>query len=375
MEFMDSAQSALERLEKEPFDVVVADMRMPGMSGDQLLNEVMRRHPQTVRFILSGQSDKEAVLRSVGPTHQFLAKPCEADNLRSAIGRACGLRDLLKADSLKRVISRMESLPSLPALYTEIMAEISSPEASIHVVGEIIGKDIGMTAKILQLVNSAFFGLPRHVSSPAQAAGLLGLEIVKALVLTIQVFSQFDVRRISHFSLESLWDHSLRTGGFAKAIAKAEGQEVGMVEDAYMAGLLHDVGKLILAANFSDQFDEAQKRGLGSEDRRPHWEIEREICGASHAEVGAYLMGLWGLPDHIVEALAYHHTPGKWHSRDFSPLVAVHCANALDHLEENDGDIAAMLDTSMLTELGLADRTEKWRQICMGVGQKEASHE
>jgi len=303
MTFVESGKKALEVLAATPFDVVVSDMRMPGMDGAQLLTEVKRLYPQIVRLILSGHSDKEMILRSVGPTHQYLAKPCDTETLKNTVARACALRDLLSDEPLKRLVSRMESLPSLPHLYAEIMNELQSPDSSIQKVGEIIAQDVGMTAKILQLVNSAFFGLRRHVSNPSQAASLLGLETVKALVLSSQVFSQFEEKTLTGLRLEALWSHSLAVGALARRICIQQSAPLKVTDDAFLAGLLHDAGKLVLAANVPEHYIQAltlaSQRGLHPCD------VERGVMGASHAEIGAYLLGLWGLPDPIVEALAY----------------------------------------------------------------------
>jgi CheY-like chemotaxis protein len=191
MEFAKSGPEALEALAARPFDVVVSDMRMPGMNGTQLLAEVMQRHPQVVRIILSGNADHETGMKSVGPAHQFLTKPCDVEVVKTTVGRACALRDLLADERLRLLVSQMQSLPSLPSLYEELVRELQLPNASLKRVGEIISKDVGMTAKILQMVNSAFFGLRREVSSIGRALTLLGLENVKRWS-TLTVFAGVD---------------------------------------------------------------------------------------------------------------------------------------------------------------------------------------
>ena len=124
MEFVDSANAALAALEKQPYDAIISDMRMPLMDGADLLEEVKKRYPDTVRMILSGQSSRGAVFRSISPAHQFLAKPCDPQKLGSRLKQAFATRDLLSNQSVKTVVSRMRSLPSLPTLYGEVMAEL-----------------------------------------------------------------------------------------------------------------------------------------------------------------------------------------------------------------------------------------------------------
>jgi HD-like signal output (HDOD) protein/CheY-like chemotaxis protein len=375
MQFAGSGQEALECLSKEPFDVVVSDIRMPGMDGAQLLKEVMRLYPQIARIILSGHSDQEIVLKSVRIAHQYLSKPCEADTLKSVVTRTCALRELLADDALRCMVSNMDSIPSLPSLYVEIMEEIQSPNASIQRVGKIISKDMGMTTKILQLVNSAFFGLRRHVSSPSQAATLLGLDTIRALVLSVHIFTHFDSRKPSALSLERVWKHSFLTAGFAKAIAEEERQKQVLIDDSFMAGLLHDLGKLILSINFPEQYGEAQ---AAAKDRNIFlWEAEREIFSTSHSEVGAYLIGLWGLPDPIIEGLAFHHDPNKCQGQGFSPLLAVHVANVLEH-QENTSEAEAIIPQiapDYLAKFDMANRLTVWKEICRPIIQEGKTDE
>jgi HD-like signal output (HDOD) protein len=364
MAFASGGQEALDILKVEPFDLIVTDMRMPGMDGAQLLTEVMNRYPQIVRIVLSGQSDLNTILKSVRPAHQYLSKPCDTKILKSTVARAFAFRDLLADNSLKKLVSQIESLPSLPSLYVEIMEVMRSPASSVQKVGEIISRDISMTAKILQLVNSAFFGLCRHVSSPAQAVSLLGMEIVKALVLSVQIFSQFDQAKLDGFSLEGLWDHSIRSSVFAKAIAKEEGKGQYMIDDAFMAGMLHDLGKMVLILNLPERYGEALDVARG--ENRFLWEVELEILGATHAEIGAYLMGLWGLPSHVVEAIGFHHNPRKCLDREFSPLTAVHVGDALEHerREPERVEVKSRLDSEYLAELAMVDRLSLWQEKC-----------
>ena len=369
MYFAEGSEEALEILDADHFDVIVSDMRMPGMDGAELLSTVMKKYPEVVRIVLSGHSDREMILRSVRPAQQYLAKPCDAQSLKSVIDRACALRDILVDKSLKKVVSSLDSLPSMPELYQEILHELQSEEPSLQKVGEIISRDVGMTAKILQLVNSAFFGLPRHISSPQQAVTLLGLETVKALVLSVQVFSQFDEKDIPRRFLDALWDHSIATARLVREIVKAERVEKELADDTFMAALLHDVGKLILAASFPNKYKALIR--ASTEAKEPLRRAEREFLGTTHAEVGAYLMGLWGLPDTIVEALAFHHRPAECPVDRFAPLTAVHVASALEH-ECNCGeevDYSGEIDLEHLSRLGLSDTLSEWRQLVTNVSQ------
>jgi HD-like signal output (HDOD) protein len=372
MEFAPNGEAALRLLEQHPVDVVVSDMRMPGMDGAKLLSEVTRRYPQTVRIILSGQTDKEAILRSVGPAHQFLAKPCDPDLLKETVARACALRQLLHSEHLKGLVSQVRSLPSLPHLYVQIQEELQSPNASLQRVGQIISQDIGMTAKVLQLVNSAFFGIQRRITQPAQAVALLGLETVNAVVLSVKLFSSFDQALMGRAHLTTLWEHSMATARLAKRITLAEPDGPRLANYAFMGGLLHDAGKLVLATDLATAYREAL--ALAEREQLADWVAEQRVLGATHAEVGAYLLGLWGLPDPIVEAVAFHHHPDECAGRAFSALTAVHVANALDQESRHTADAPARpyLCADYVAALGLTDRLPAWREM-VGVAVEQTS--
>ena len=365
MHFVEGGTQALEFMATHSVDVVVSDMQMPGMNGSQLLNTVSKLHPHTVRIVLSGHAERESVLQLVGPAHQYLSKPCNAEELRNAIARAFALRDLLFNEKLKQLATRVKCLPSLPALYQQLNEEFQKDEPSLDRVGEIISRDIGMTTKILQLVNSAFFGLPQPVSNPAEAIMYLGLTTVRSLVLSLELFSQFDQKQCQLLPLEVLANHSWMTGVAARRIAQMEHQNMTMMDQCFLAGLLHDTGQLILAVGLAEEY--AGVLQSAKDQHRPVWEVEREYFGASHADVGAYLLALWGLPNPLVEAVATHHDPTLSAERKFSAVVAVHVADVFQH-EQTPAPTEMpppSLNLDFLADIGLADRIEAWRVGCL----------
>ncbi len=361
MNFLPSGAEALKFMENNPVDVVVADMRMPGMNGAQLLNEVMKRHPQTVRLILSGHADQELILQCVGTTHQYLSKPCDAEMLKRTVRRAATLGNSLQNDAVKRLVARMDRLPTIPSLYTKMIETLQSPEVSLDEVALIVQRDPGMTAKILKLVNSAFFGLSWPIANPVEAISHLGMETVKSLVLCLHVFTQYQFARPGGISVDEVWLHSLRTAEAARMIAGQEDLPVKEQDEAFVGGLLHDVGKLVLACNCAADYEKVCR--VAQTESLSLLEAERRIFSCTHADVGGYLLGLWGLPVPVVEALTFHHTPALSLNDCFSPLTAVHAANSLVH----EADVArglrasAKLDQEHLAKLGVADHIRLWR--------------
>lgn len=359
MDFVGSGAEAIAKIETAPCDVIVSDMCMPGMDGAQLLSTVKEKLPGAIRIALSGQTDQSMIYRCIQNAHQYLAKPCDAGVLVETVRRACMLRELLEDEKLATRVKEMSSIPSLPEQYERIMEELQSEDSSLQKIGEIVESDIAMTAKILQLVNSAFFGLTQHVATPAQASMLLGVDVIRTLVLTSGVFSQFDESISAKMDLQSIWSRSAQVGTLAKAIAMEETADKLTADYAFMAGMLMDVGLFVLASNMTDEvFDEWQAAKQSGE---PDWKVERDVFGQSHMEVGAYLVGLWGLPNPIVESVAYHHTPSAYSCDEFSPLIAVHAALAI--VENNGSDSMHGLDTEFLEILKLTDRIETWRKL------------
>ena len=359
MQFVESAETALQALEKESYDAIVSDMRMPLMDGADLLDQVKQRYPDTVRMILSGQASRGAVFRSIAPAHQFLSKPCDPQELANRLSQAFAMRDLLSNQSVKTVVSRLRSLPSLPSLYDEVMAQLRSEDPSFAQIARIISKDVGMATKILQLANSAFMGTSGRVSRLMQALTLIGLDNVRTLVLSVNVFSQFDGNARVAASLPCLWEHSITVSKLAQQIAAAENCPKALLEECFTAGLLHDLGKLVLLAEFPKECVEVYAAKSDT-----HTNGERERIGCTHAEVGAYLMSIWGLPFPLVHAVAYHHHPAETAETKFSTLTAVHAADAI----ASEGDPSPLnhdiaLDQLYLNRLGLSERESVWRSL------------
>jgi putative nucleotidyltransferase with HDIG domain len=321
MSFAESGEAALQALVEAPTDVLVTDMRMPGMDGWQLLAEVKRRYPQTVRFVLSGHADAHSIMRTVGTAHQYLAKPCESATLKAVISQTYRLRQLLSNDRLAELVGRVGMLPSAPSAFQEMLVCLQSPTASISEASKIVARDVAMTANAIKLVNSAFFGSRQTVTTVERAVAYLGLDTLGALVLGRGTFQSGLVSVIPGFSLENLWRHSLEVATAARAIALYERQPTAKADEAFLAGMLHDVGKVVFATRvvpMPDGIPASVEQALAQMD-------------VHHAEVGAYLLGLWGFPHPIVEAVAFHHAPLQTADEGLCLPRLIHTADRLVH--------------------------------------------
>jgi putative nucleotidyltransferase with HDIG domain len=365
MSFVESGAKALEAMEASPFQVVVSDMRMPGMDGAKLLTEIKNRYPKTVRLILSGHADKDLILECVGTAHQFLSKPCEPEALRLAISRASAFGLSVKSDKIKGMIAQMDRIPTIPTVYCEIVEKLRDDSVSIEEIGALIVKDPGITAQLLKLVNSAFFGLCREVSSPSEAVAYLGIETMKALVLGVHAFGSFDGRKLPGFSLESLWSHSLEVGAVARRIMELEGVSRNSAEESFVAGMLHDIGKLVLAVNLPEDYKKTL--AISTAERIAVCDAEEQVFGANHADVGGFILSLWGLPARVVEAITYHHNPESSATTAMAPLVAVHVADCAVNLRASLHNESTVREprVEFLNSLGLQDNVPQWMTLTL----------
>ena len=359
MVFAGSAEAALAELEKQPFDVVVSDMRMPVMDGAQLLRAVQQRWPGTVRLILSGHTDQEAADRAIGVAHQFLTKPCDAGTLAETIERTLRVIALLDSDALRGSVGRVQSLPARPRVHASIVEKLRDENATNEDIASLLEQDMGLVARVLQMSNSGFFGLPRRITRLADAVGFLGQRTVQNLALATAVYGSD--KPLRGIDTQALQKHARHVGSLARRLV----DDKHLVDDAFVAGLLHDLGIILLASSLPEHF--AQSLAELARAPRPLHEVEYERWGVSHAEIGAYLLGLWNLPLPLVEAVAQHHRPDS--TRPASELATVlHVADALAHEYSAsrcavESASAPALDLVYLEAIGSLDRVEAWRDI------------
>ena len=245
MHFAASGQEALQMMEKTPFDIIVSDMLMPEMDGTALLKKTRERHPELIRFILSGHSNLEQIYHTVGVAHQFISKPCRPDVIRNAITQALSLRNVLSNKSLISFVSGISNLPSLPDMYQRIVGLLGRENIPLGEISALVEQDIAMSAKILQMVNSAFFSLPNHVENVHQAVALLGINTLKNLVLMCNIFQPSAQNPSANAAIEVLRLHSLKVAFCAKKIAEIEGLDTIRTNTLFTSGMLHDIGRLI----------------------------------------------------------------------------------------------------------------------------------
>jgi HD-like signal output (HDOD) protein/ActR/RegA family two-component response regulator len=375
MAFVSSGNQALELLDSRQFDVIVTDMRMPEMDGARLLELVKQRHPGVVRIVLSGYFETEAALRTVTVAHRFLAKPCNPDELREAIEHSCFFSGLLPDETIRRVTGAVGNLPSLPRTSGQLVDAMQKPDVALETISRIVEQDVGMTAKVLQLVNSAFFCIPRDITSVSAAVSYLGLDVLRQLVVFVEVFREFrSTKSVTGFSLADFQEHSRLSAGIAARLPAPK----AVSRDAVMAAMLHDCGRLVLVSRLPVEFEAALLKS--AERDLPLHEVEEEALGTTHAAIGAYLLGLWGLPRTVVDAVWRHHQPTSDGCTKgvLSTAGTVHIADALalEVATRMSGASAGaqnrLLNVNYVSDLRLEDSIEGWRVLAQEVWQLQS---
>jgi HD-like signal output (HDOD) protein/CheY-like chemotaxis protein len=356
--FAHGGQAALDAISGQRFDVVVSDLGMAGVDGIAVLERAREHQPEAVRIVLSGGAERGAALAAARVAHRYIARPFREEDVRTAIDRAWRLRSLLREEGWRRAAGGVMALPSCPRIYTELTELVAAPDATAVDAAGLVERDVAMTAKVLQLVNSAFFGPGRRISRMPEAIHYLGLNTLRALVLHAGAFEAFaPTRPIEGFDVGALQHRSHLAARIARGIAR----DLAEREEAFTASMLHGVGLLLLARtdplDFGLALAEAQATG------RPLHEVEYARHGSSHAELGAYVLGLWGLPDPIVEAVAHQHRIDRLPEPSLDVALAVHVSAALagELVPEAVAAAAGTLDAATLEAAGAAGSLRAWR--------------
>ena len=359
---VSSEADAVVQLESRSFDALLVDFDLGSPDGSQLLNHALEKHPEMIRFLLAYEADLALVAAKVLGSHHILPKPIEPASLKNRIENGVAQDDPNANQNRNDLATGVSASPTIPPVYSEVLTALDSPSVTHDQVGEIIARDAALTAEVLRLTNSAYLGLPRNITDPVEAAKWLGLETVKVLVVALRFLAEHSHLKPGYLSFEQLWQHSIHVGLIARDLVLFETEDRALASEALRAGLLHDLGKVVLVSNFDDMYGRihslARKQPVSLSD------IEKEMFGANHGEIGACLVGMWNMPSSTVEAAALHHEPSLGEHQHLTPLAAVHIANVLEHqLRPSDHGlmVAPIINTPFLNELGLLQRLPVWR--------------
>lgn len=351
-----SGEEALALMTEKHFDVVVSDLAMPEMDGLEFFNEVVHTYPEAARIVISGFADRLKVAECLTVGHRFFNKPFNFKSLAALLKRICQYSYLIQSEKIRAIVCGSGALPTPPETYVRLTDALSSPYTDIDEIGKIVEQDPGLSTKLLHIVNSAQFGISRQIVTPSEAVQIMGIEVLRALMLGVQAFSFYDAKPFAKSAFKDLWAHSLRVAVSARKIAVAEGFSTERCEECFLAGLMHDIGKLVLAANAETEYkmvlDLAQKTSL------PLDQAEKGIFASTHAQIGAYLLALWGVPDCVVTAVEMHHSIETLAGDTFTPAHAIHAAQYLDPQAGRQ----ELFCLPAFQKLGLEERIPSWEE-------------
>ena len=353
----------LTDLENQKYDLVVSDIRLPGLCGGEFLRSIARKAPETVMVVSYDRERQEDVITHVDAWNQFITKPCEPDVLIGVVEESLSLKEKPEGKSPVEVIKNLKRLPTIPAIYLELNRMLDNLDTHPEEIGVLVARDIALTSSLLRIVNSAQIGLRRNVSTPQEAVSFLGVDIVKTLALGAKLFTMCDDQILRLPYLDNLWDHSMHVSGFARQIMKSKGGTRKMVDESMVAGLLHDAGKLVMATNDPQKSMEVVR--ICKERDISLMKAEDAVFGFNHGDVGGVLFRLWGLPQKVVEAVKFHHVPQRSQDKGLSVLAALHLAEMISQPIGGDGRglrNRGDMDQSYLDGVGLEGGLEDWKQ-------------
>jgi HD-like signal output (HDOD) protein len=351
-----SGAQALSYLENGVFDVVVTDLKMPEMDGAELLSLVRELYPQAMRILMSGNTDVTYTAQLVPQAHQFLLKPLDVRSMIGVVERAYEVGQRLSDPELRNMLGRITELPRPTASVLKLNSLLDDSDASINEVSDVVEQDMALTVRLFQLVNSAYYGLHRNITDVREAIAYLGMNTVRNLAVSIEMFRSVSATATQHADVVAeLHEHGSAVAQLARQLVLGRDQ----ANEAFIAGLLHDVGLLALATYMPDRFSELREAAHKSS--LPVWDLEIDVIGANHSDLGAYLLDLWGLPFPVVEAVARHHDAPMLSDRKMDPTHAVCVASAIVSAQRSTSKLlpygeTIAIETSYMKELGVLER-------------------
>jgi len=366
---VENAQDAATfpfEFEASSVDVVVCNGNLPAGDEVEQLKKVSELFPGAVRILIIDPSNKQLIAKAADYIHRVVPPTIKSDNLETLLSNSIDLHGILSNKKIRDRVSSIKSLPTSPELYKKISKELCSENASMQDISELINQDISTTTKLLQLVNSAYFGLGKPVESVYHAINMLGLDTVKSIVFAAGVFGQFQDPKIPGFSIDSIYNNSMNISARARLIAQVLALDGIASDNILMAGMLHDIGKLMMIGHFQDEL--RQSVAISKEKKISLYQAQTEIMDVNDAEIGAYLLSLWGIPDSILEAVAYHYRPSRIKQPMINTLTTIHLAYAISCDESNNirDDKESVVDFDYVSSLGLQDNLQNLRMLCPG---------
>lgn len=361
----DSKESLLLLLEEQLCDAVIIPCTMRAQVDIEFMTRVSNIQPSAVRIFLGAEYwNATHKAKAADIAHRIYPSAVKVDEIGDSLEYQIKLLKLLNRSSLQAYVGKVGCLPSPPKLYTQLTEAVNSEMADLKEISEIVEQDPAVVAQVMKQVNSAFFGFNRTITNLKEAISMLGVRNLRSLALSSQLNNQFKSSNDwDRFSFEQLNQRSLLVARLAQAICRRAGANKITQDQAFLAGLLHDVGVLIMASHDADQYKKLLNYSVKKQ--KPIYLVEKASFGFFHGEVAGALLALWNLPPQVIEAVMLHHVPHLSKETSFSPLTAVHVADAMlpSVQVEGDCDLASRLSLRYLDQVGVMEEVPQWRIV------------
>jgi HD-like signal output (HDOD) protein/ActR/RegA family two-component response regulator len=355
--FALGGREAIDVLAVNEVDVIVSDMRMPGMDGAELLTWAKDNTPAAVRIVLSGQAARETVERAMPVVHQYLAKPCDTARLASILERTEKFCSTITEPCLREGVGRFATVPTAPGTRQEVLDELDRPGLSLRQMTDVVAANPSLATSVLQVANLDYFGDAATITSIPRAVNTLGIDTIVALAHSMHWADCGPVDQCGCGVRHAGRDRSVVRAELARSFAP----DPVVGETAFAAALLSKVGRLFLASACESGYHEVL-RTRDELDRCLH-PIERQFFGVDDADVAAHTLGMWGLPEIIVDAI------GRQYDLDpagATPLRAVlHAADVLSReVCSVDGcaECSIEMNTDFIEAAGCLGEVDRWRR-------------
>lgn len=358
--FKDPLEALAAVRAKAP-DLILADQLMPQMQGSQLLEQVRAVSPKTIRIIMSAHAGLNK-LTLITSAHQYIAKPFDTIELRRVIGRSFAAQGRLEDSDLQAVATSLRSIPSLPGTYDALLRELRNDRNATTNIARLVAQDPGLTAKVLQLANSPLFGQHYLIDSPIEAVMCLGTDMIAAVVLAQSLFHHYESVSAAAMDWRKVWSHCWHTAYLTQHVCREMKFTRIAGEEAFLAGLLHETGRFVLADNYPERFRAACQ---GAEKMAsPLVPRLREVFRASPYQVAAYILELWGMPANAIGAIAAQDAPAADQANGFTLASVLYVADGIASRQAPpDAFALEEWDSAYLEAVGCLESIPEWEKF------------
>ncbi len=362
---LDDPDTLISRLKIGRYDAIFLASSMQGYMERDILKRAMGIQKNCLRFQLGAPATTaQSTQLTLELTHRIFADPNAIDYITETTEQLLKINRLVQRVQNKYLVDDQHPLPQAPQVFNELTLELNNESTDAHSIAKIIEKDPTLAAKVIQIVNSAYFGIERPISHISEAVSIIGTRMLRGLALSSHVVNLYPAHKNwRYFSFEKINQRSLLVARLARDICKDIGADKGYVEQAFLAGLLQDIGILIMASQDPAKYLEIMRYAVAEE--KSLYAAEKEITGFYHGEIGAALMAAWNIPPLTVEAILFHPVPSLSGDRVFRPLTAVHVADALlpPVWAKNATQMNNKLSEKYLSSIGHLKDLHRWKLL------------